>query len=122
MKRAVRIRKILGGGMRQVGYLAAAGLYALDNNLDALKTDHIRAKEISSVLEKALYISKVEPVETNIIIFTLNNKYSNETFLNILKGKNIHISDMGENKLRIVTHLDYNSSMHEVFLKTLNTL
>ncbi len=122
MKNAIRIRKILGGGMRQVGFLAAAALYALDNNMEALKEDHIKAKEIASVLEKADYISKVESVETNIVIFTLTNKYDNETFFNILKNKNIHISNMGQGKLRIVTHLDYTYNMHKVVLDELRVL
>ncbi|WP_299381435.1 low specificity L-threonine aldolase [uncultured Lacinutrix sp.] len=122
MKNAIRIRKILGGGMRQVGFLAAAALYALDNNMEALKEDHIKAKEIASVLEKADYIAKVESVETNIVIFTLNSKYSDETFLNILKSKDIHLSNMGQGKLRIVTHLDYTQSMHKVVLNELSVL
>lgn len=122
MKNAIRIRKILGGGMRQVGFLAAAALYALDNNMEALKEDHIKAKEIASVLEKADYIAKVESVETNIVIFTLNSKYSDETFLNILKSKDIHLSNMGQGKLRIVTHLNYTQSMHKVVLNELSVL
>ncbi|WP_299248345.1 low specificity L-threonine aldolase [uncultured Lacinutrix sp.] len=122
MKNAIRIRKILGGGMRQVGFLAAAALYALDNNMEALKEGHIKAKEIASVLEKADYIAKVESVETNIVIFTLNSKYSDETFLNILKSKNIHLSNMGQGKLRIVTHLNYTQSMHKVVLDELRVL
>jgi threonine aldolase len=122
MKNAIRIRKILGGGMRQVGFLAAAALYALDNNMETLKEDHIKAKEIASVLEKADYIAKVESVETNIVIFTLNNKYSDETFFNILNSKNIHLSNMGQGKLRIVTHLDYTQSMHKVVLDELHVL
>jgi threonine aldolase len=122
MKNAIRIRKILGGGMRQVGYLAAAGLYALDNNLELLKEDHIKAKEIASILETCTYIKSVEPVETNIVIFKLNDKYSDDVFLNLLKDKSIFISNMGEGKLRIVTHLDYNSSMHDILLNVLKTL
>ena len=119
MKNAIRIRKILGGGMRQVGFLAAAGIYALDHNIELLEQDHKKAKEIASVLENASYIYKVETVETNIVIFTLNNKYSDETFLKLLGNKNIKISNMGQGKLRIVTHLDYTSKMHDAFLKEL---
>jgi len=122
MQKAIRIRKIFGGGMRQVGFLAAAGLYALDNNIEMLKEDHIKAKEIASVLEKSSYVDKVEPVETNILIFTLNNRYIKDTFLELLKSKKIYISDMGQGKLRIVTHLDYNSTMHESLLNTLKEL
>ena len=122
MKNAIRIRKILGGGMRQVGFLAAAGLYALDHNLEALVEDHKKAREIASVLKKTSYVEKVEQVETNIVIFKLNNKYDDQMFLDLLEKKDIHISNMGQRKLRIVTHLDYTSSMHETVLNELNSL
>jgi len=108
--------------MKQVGFLAAAALYALDNNLELLKQDHIKAKEIESVLQKASYINKVEPVETNILIFSLNKMYSEKTFIEILKNKNIHLSNLGSGKLRIVTHLDYIPEQHKELLKTLRGL
>ncbi|MDG4715586.1 threonine aldolase family protein [Winogradskyella marincola] len=122
MKGALRVRKILGGGMRQVGYLAAAGLYALDNHIERLNGDHKRAKEIGEVLSQMPLIKKVEPIETNIVIFELNDGISEVGFLNKLKEKNIHIIGMGSNKLRIVTHLDYTNNMHEVLLSTLKHL
>lgn len=122
MKGALRIRKILGGGMRQVGYLAAAGLYALDNHIERLNEDHQRAKEIGQVLSQMTLIKKVEPIETNIVIFELNDGISEVDFLNKLKEKNIHIIGMGSNKLRIVTHLDYTNNMHEALLSTLKHL
>ena len=122
MKGALRVRKILGGGMRQVGYLAAAGLYALDNHIERLNDDHKRAKEIGEVLSQMPLIKKVEPIETNIVIFELNDGISEVGFLNKLKEKNIHIIGMGSNKLRIVTHLDYTNNMHEVLLSTLKYL
>lgn len=122
MKSALRVRKILGGGMRQVGYLAAAGLYALDNHIERLNDDHKRAKEIGEVLSQMSLIKKVEPIETNIVIFELNDGISEVDFLNKLKEKNIHIIGMGSNKLRIVTHLDYTNNMHEVLLSTLKYL
>ena len=122
MKGALRVRKILGGGMRQVGYLAAAGLYALDNHIERLNDDHKRAKEIGEVLSQMPLIKKVEPIETNIVIFELNDGISEVDFLNKLKEKNIHIIGMGSNKLRIVTHLDYTNNMHEVLLSTLKYL
>lgn len=122
MKSALRVRKILGGGMRQVGYLAAAGLYALDNHIERLNDDHKRAKEIGEVLSQMPLIKKVEPIETNIVIFELNDGISEVDFLNKLKEKNIHIIGMGSNKLRIVTHLDYTNNMHEVLLSTLKRL
>ena len=122
MQHAIRIRKIFGGGMRQVGYLAAAGLYALDNNIERLKEDHLKAKEIGEVLESLTFVKKVEPIETNIIIFELNDSVSEKDFLNTLTENNIHIIGMGSNKLRMVTHLDYTDDMHDSHLKILKFL
>ena len=122
MKGAIRIRKIFGGGMRQVGYLAAAGLYALDHHVDRLKEDHKKAKEIGKVLSSLSAIKKVEPIETNIIIFELNADVSETAFVQKLSVNNIHIIGMGGGKLRIVTHLDYTDVMHEKFLSTIRNL
>lgn len=119
MQHAIRIRKILGGGMRQVGYLAAAGLYALDNNIHRLVDDHNKAKEIGEVLNGLTFIKKVEPVETNIIIFELRQKTDETKFLRLLEANNIRLSGMGHGKLRIVTHLDYTDAMHDRFLSVL---
>jgi threonine aldolase len=122
MRNAIRIRKVFGGNMRQVGYLAAAGLYALDHNIDRLKKDHKKAKEIEKGLQQLSFIKKVEPVETNIIIFELNNDIDESVFLNKLAEHSIKIIGMGSGKLRIVTHMDYTNEMHDIFLKTLTTL
>ena len=122
MKGAIRIRKIFGGGMRQVGYLAAAGLYALDHNFDRLAEDHRKAKEVGEVLSILSMIKKVEPIETNIIIFELNPEVSETTFVQKLADKNIHIIGMGGGKLRIVTHLDYTDVMHDRLLSILRNL
>ena len=122
MQGALRVRKILGGGMRQVGFAAAAGLYALDNHFERLSEDHKKAKEIGEVLSKLASIKKVEPIETNIIIFELNDNVDENQFLNNLIEKGIHIIGMGSNKLRIVTHLDYTDDMHEMLLKELKSL
>ena len=122
MKGAIRIRKIFGGGMRQVGFAAAAGLYALDNHFERLAEDHKKAKEIGAELSKLAFIKKVEPIETNIIIFELNDNVNETQFLNSLKDKNIHSISMGSNKLRMVTHLDYTDEMHTKFLRILKDL
>jgi threonine aldolase len=122
MKNAIRVRKVFGGNMRQVGYLAAAGLFALDNNINRLVEDHQKAKEIGDVLKSLPFIKKVEPIETNIIIFELNTGVDEKIFLKQLKDKNIHIIGMGGGKLRIVTHLDYTNAMHDFFLSELKNL
>lgn len=122
MKKSMRVRKLLGGGMRQIGFMAAAGLYAVENHLDRLEIDHKRAMEIASLLSKQSFVNKVEPTETNIVIFTLAEGVGERTFLDRLNEKNIQISTMGQGKLRIVTHLDYTSEMHEYFLNTVEKL
>jgi len=119
MKNAMRVRKVLGGGMRQIGYMAAAGVYALDHHLERLQEDHRRASEIADKLSSLSYIERVEPTETNIVIFYLNTTTSEESFTQYLQDHNVKISNMGQGKLRIVTHLDYNESLHQSFLKIL---
>jgi threonine aldolase len=122
IKRALRIRKMLGGGMRQVGYLAAAGIYALQNNVNRLVDDHKRAKELGEVLEKLQWVEKVEPVETNILIFSLKKGFDEKLLIEKLKQKSIFISSLGPGKLRIVTHLDYKAVMHNYVMDTLQKL
>ena len=122
MKNAMRVRKVLGGGMRQVGFMAAAAIYALDNHVDRLAEDHKRAAEISETLNAQSYIGEVEPVETNIIIFSLKSASNEEKFNKILQENNIRISALGKGKLRIVTHLDYTEEMHQKFLSVLKNI
>lgn len=123
MEKALRIRKIFGGGMRQAGFLAAAASYALDHQIDRLAEDHFKATEIGAVLNDLCYIKKVEPIETNIIIFEIEDKeMSAEDFLEKLNQFDIHIIGMGQGKLRIVTHMDYTDDMHQKFLDILRKL
>ncbi|WP_411767459.1 threonine aldolase family protein [Winogradskyella sp. A3E31] len=119
MEGAIRVRKILGGGMRQVGYLAAAGLYALEHHTERLDLDHQKALEIGEVLNEMDAVKIVEPIETNIVIFELHEHIDEATFLNALTQNDIHIIGMGSNKLRMVTHLDYTDDMHDKLLQTL---
>lgn len=122
IKKALRIRKVLGGGMRQAGYLAAACLYALDHHIERLAEDHRRAKEIASILKKLPWISKVEPVETNILIFSVQPKIDEMSVIDSFRNKGIHISSMGHGKLRMVTHLDYREVMHSYVIETLQRM
>nr|WP_298998545.1 GntG family PLP-dependent aldolase [uncultured Allomuricauda sp.] len=120
INKALRIRKVLGGGMRQSGFLAAAAIYALDYHIDRLKEDHEKAQEIGKVLSEHSFVKKVEPIETNIIIFELDeSRVSEKEFLDKLAKKHISIIGMGQGKLRMVTHLDYTDEMHSTLLKTL---
>lgn len=119
MDKAMRVRKVLGGGMRQIGYMAAAGIYALDNHIERLATDHRRAREIAEALQNHPNVATVEATETNIVIFYLKEEVSEGAFMQKLAENNIRISTMGQGKLRIVTHLDYTDMMHETFLNQL---
>lgn len=120
MEKSIYYRKMFGGNMRQVGYLAAAGLYALDHHVERLAEDHNKAKEIGHVLENLSIIKKVEPIETNIVIFELESHVDESEFVKQLADKQIYIISMGSNKLRMVTHLDYTNLMHERLLNVLN--
>ena len=111
IRRARRVRKAFGGAMRQVGYLAAAGIYALDHNIVRLKQDHEKARYIGKVLESLPYVDHVMPCETNILIFTLGKKYTEKEFLAKLKEKDIHALSLGPQSVRFVTHLDFTESM-----------
>ena len=122
MEKAMRVRKVLGGGMRQIGYMAAAGLYALDNNIDRLEEDHKRAKELAELLTNLKGVKQVEEVETNIVIFSTFDNESAENLIKTLKKSHIHFSDMGGGKLRFVTHFDYSEEMHYKLKEILDNL
>ncbi len=109
--KARRIRKVFGGGMRQAGILAAAGIYALENNIGRLQIDHSHASIISETLSKANYIKNVMLVETNIIIFQLQDSILDRDFIHYLKSKNIKAFALGNNQIRFVTHLDITYKM-----------
>ncbi len=120
--RALRIRKIFGGNMRQSGYLAAAGIYALQHNINRLEDDHRRAKELGQVLQQCSWVAIVEPVETNIVVFSAQPHLKDQKVIEMLKQKGIAISLLAKGKLRIVTHLDYSQVMHEYVLEILKKL
>ena len=122
MHEALRIRKVFGGGMRQAGYLAAAGSYALKHHRKDLSLDHKRAKEIAEVLENCSFVNKIQPVTTNIIIFSLKNDYDEVQFVQELKEKQILIIGLGKGKLRMVTHRDYTQEHHKYLLTTLSKM
>ncbi len=120
MNKAMRIRKVLGGGMRQVGFMAAAGLYALDHHIDRMVEDHKRAKELEAVLLTNDLVKSVDTVETNIVIFTLQPDDS-QLFTNILSKNGVKYSDMGGGKLRFVTHYDYKENSHKKVLSLIES-
>lgn len=106
IKRARKVRKALGGGMRQAGYLAAAGLFALKNNIPLLKIDNQRSKTLGELLEEQPYVASVKPVQSNIVIFDLQDPITADQFLEAIKSKGILASAFGPKTVRFVTHLD----------------
>lgn len=106
IKKARRVRKVYGGGMRQAGIIAAGGLYALKYNVDRLKIDHQRAKQLESVLIELSWVKEVVPVETNIVVAILNDASKRDQIIQQLKSEGILIMAFGEGMLRMVTHLD----------------
>ena len=123
IKKARRYRKVFGGGMRQAGFLAGAGLFALKNNIARLKDDHKRAKELEQTLRTLPYVESILPVYTNIVIFNLKKELiSGEDFEKRLAAKNIKISAFGKQTIRFVTHLDYTDSMLNRTIEVLRTV
>lgn len=122
IKRARKYRKIFGGGMRQAGILAAAGIYALDNHVMRLIEDHRRAKIIGEALSKTSYLEWMMPVETNILIFKLKDGCPAEQFAQELKANEILAIPIGKNQVRMVTHLDVNDLMVEKILEVISRI
>jgi threonine aldolase len=110
IKKARKFRKVMGGGMRQAGIIAAGGLYALKNNVERLKEDNDRAKVIGALLSKQSYVKSVAPVHTNIIVFDLEGM-SSEQFINKLNNQNILAKPISGETMRFVLHKDVSKKM-----------
>ncbi len=106
IRRSRRIRKVFGGGMRQAGYMAASGLYALKNHVDRLADDHAHAKSISESLSAKSFVKNILPVTTNIVIFELEEGKSANTITDHLAAHNIRCLAISSNQIRMVLHLD----------------
>jgi threonine aldolase len=119
---ARRIRKALGGGWRQAGYLAAAGIYALDHHIDLLKTDHKNAKILAETLISLPFVSSIMPADTNIVIFELDKKYNPDEFVEKLKHHGIKCNTFGKQMIRFVTHLDINDEQIEYTIDVLKKM
>lgn len=120
IKQARRIRKIMGGGMRQAGYLAAAGVFALENSINRLKVDHQRARELASIIKKSSIVKEVTEPQSNIVIFELIPSISTEEFIQKMKNQDVLVGAMGEQKIRLVTHLGISEEMISRFEKVVN--
>lgn len=122
IKKARRIRKVFGGGMRQAGMLAAAGIYALDHHIERLAQDHAHAKQIETALLSHPLVEMVVPVETNIIIFQLKPTITAADMVEKLKAKGILCFATGKQTIRFVTHLDVSAEMVERTVEILKSI
>lgn len=122
VKKARRIRKVFGGGMRQAGFMAAAGIYALQNNIERLADDHLHAAKIAGAIAKKDFVKMVLPVETNIIIFELNDNISAPGLVAKLKEHNILGYAISPDRVRLVVHLDISKEMTEKTITIFNQL
>ena len=121
--KATRIRKVMGGGMRQAGFLAAAGLFALQNNIERITVDHLNAKKLEACLRTCHFVENIYSVETNIIIFKLNPQIiSAIQLIDFLKQNGILAVTMGNNLVRFVLHLDISESGLNFVINILNEL
>jgi threonine aldolase len=109
IKKARRVRKVFGGGMRQAGIIAAGGLYALKNNVDRLAIDHAHARQLETTLNQLNWVESVLPVQTNIVVAILKDASQRDVIIARLAEQNIRIMAFGEGMLRLVTHLDVTS-------------
>jgi threonine aldolase len=122
IKKAVKIRKAFGGGMRQAGYLAAAGIYALDNHVERLRFDHDNAALLATALNETNYVSSVMPVQTNIVIFEVDPSYSADDIVALFAAKGIACNTTTRNTIRMVTHLGIDAQMMDYALNTIKNL
>ncbi len=122
IQKAKRIRKVFGGGWRQAGFLAAAGIYALDNHVDRLKDDHRHAQMLGDALGSCSYVKSIMPVDTNIVIFELDQKHNPEAFVEKLSDHGVKCNTFGKQMIRFVTHLDITESMVGHTIEVLNKI
>jgi threonine aldolase len=122
IKKAHRVRKVLGGGMRQAGIIAAGGLYALKNNVERLKIDHTNAQALESELQKCTWVKEVVPVETNIVVAILNEPMKRDTIIELLKIEGIKTIPFGEGMIRFVTHLNVDQQKIDYTIEKLGNL
>ncbi len=122
IKKARRIRKVFGGGMRQAGFLAAAGLYALRNNIQRLQKDHEHAAQLEAALKEKSFVQDILPVETNIVIFSIKPPFTAQALVQKLKEHDIWVHEMTPTQVRLVTHLDITEAMVEKTITTIKNL
>ena len=122
IQKARRIRKVFGGGMRQAGYLAAAGIFALENNINRLQDDHNNAKKIAAALFAKNFVGEILPVETNIVIFEVLSPYTPESFSALMEQHSISVMAISATQVRMVTHLDVSNEQVDNLVTVLTGL
>lgn len=111
IRQARRVRKVMGGGMRQAGYLAAAGIYALDHHITRLREDHAHARALGATLLECGFVENIRPIQTNIVIFDVKPPFTAASFLEKLAEREVRASAFGPQTIRFVTHLDFTAAM-----------
>lgn len=122
IEKARRVRKVFGGGMRQAGIIAAGGLYALKNNVERLKEDHMHALLLGESLQNCTLIESVLPVQTNIVVATLKDPAQRDPMIETLKNKGILCMAFGPGMIRMVTHLNFSELDCSFCLETLQKM
>ena len=122
IKRARRVRKVFGGGWRQAGYVAAAGIYALENNIGRLEEDHRHAKMLADALTKKDFVGTIFPVETNILIFEVSGKFTPVTLAEKFSEHNIRVIAISKTQVRIVVHLGITAEMVTKTIEVIDSL
>lgn len=120
--KARRMRKVFGGGMRQSGFLAAAGVFALDHHITRLKEDHTRARAIGEAIKGLPYVKTIMPVDTNIVIFELIPAVTPDRFLTALLAHDVKALAFSATEIRMVTHLDFDDRMLDKTVEALKKL
>lgn len=119
IQKARKIRKVFGGGMRQAGFLAAAGIYALENHVSRLAIDHQHAKAIEAALAQVPYVAAVLPVATNIVVFEIAPGFKASNIVQLLQDRGILCNTTGPNTVRMVTHLDISPEMVDAIIQNI---
>lgn len=122
IKQARRVRKVMGGGMRQAGYLAAAGIYALEHHINRLEQDHAHAQLVAQHLQQLDFIGSMLPVETNILIFEVTGRYSAAALAEKMKAAGIYCIAISATQVRMVFHLDVTPDMISRLLEVVQSL
>jgi threonine aldolase len=122
IRKARRIRKVFGGGMRQAGYMAAAGLYALDHHIERLEEDHLHAQQIAAALLQTAFVESVLPVSTNIVIATIREPWKPTQIIAMLKEKQMLALPVSPTQIRMVLHLGISSEMTDLTVNNIRNL